>query len=93
MGFQDAIQTIIKTKYAFWHSVEEINGKLDGIWEMCVFAIDSPLWCFLSAWNEWEVVSVKIKEDVGGGERQTDKQRHWESKSRYYFQSQRKVCI
>lgn len=41
---------------AFWHSAEEINGKLDGIWEMCVFAIDSPLWCFLSAWNEWEVV-------------------------------------
>lgn len=40
----------------FWHRVDEINGKLDRMWEMCVFAINSPLWCFLSAWNEWEVV-------------------------------------
>lgn len=35
--------------------------------------------------------SVKMKEYVGG--RETDKQRRSESKSRYYFQSQRKVLI
>lgn len=34
---------------AFGHDAEEINGKLDKMWEMCVFAIDSPLWCFLSS--------------------------------------------
>lgn len=37
----------------------------DGIWEMCVFAINSPLWGFLSAWNEWEIVCSNERECRG----------------------------
>lgn len=48
-----------------WHGAAEINGKLDGMWEMCVFAIDSSLWCSLSAQNEWEVVECKNEGMVG----------------------------